>query len=270
MTSPSPLEIKVIYPLTAGARGVVRSAPRSVATVGTGGARRLGLLSLTAALLLYYLVWWQVDPFIYRTLIMKTPIPGLDLSRAPGMLQSTGGDNGLSDADTSTGPRISGLAAVKTMGAASYLWLSVSTVAAFALALSAGAAIGNRLPSAWRRKWLILAAGALLALLWAGYDIFSHYGWKYPPDHLRWIIGGIVVFVLIVGLAIGARARLFSRLAAVVLLVSAMGSAVGLYLWGQCGALEAAYHSWWFILLVFAVHSCYGWVLWPLSARWAR
>jgi hypothetical protein len=270
MTSSSPLDIKVLYPLTAGARGVVRSTPRTALPARAGGARRLGLLNLAAAFVLYYLVWWQVDPFIYRTLIMKTPIPGLDLTRAPGMLQSAGAENGALGSGEPSGPRISGLTAVKTMGAVSYLWLGATTTAAFALALASGAGLGVRIGPAGRRQWIILCIGALLALLWTGYVVLSRYGWKYPPDHLRWWIGGAALLTLLVGMTIGARSRRPHRVAAALLLASACGSAVGLYLWGQCGALDAVHHTWWFILFVFLIHSSYGWVLWSLSARWAR
>lgn len=272
----TPLEIKVVYPLSARGRSVSRPVRAAVRPVSASGALRLGLLNILVAGLLYYAAWWQADPFIFRTLMMKTPLPmpGFDLSHMSSMFKSQPAELNeppVVEATITTIYNIGGIAAAKTMGSVAYTWLTLSTGAALALALAGGASLGSRLDPSWRRKWTILVGGGALVILWLVYDTATSYGWKYPVNYSRWGAGAIVAFAVLVGLVISARSRALSRLAAVALLLSAIGSGVGIYLWGQCGALEGTYSSIPFIVGVFVVHSLYGWLLWwPLSTRWGR
>ncbi len=267
----TPLEIKVVYPLSARGRSVSRPVRAAVRPVSSGGALRLGLLNILVAGLLYFVAWWQVDPFIFRTLMMKTPLPGVDLSRMSSMIKPQPADGDEPPAAVAApNPNIGGMAAAKTIGSVAYTWLTLSTGAALALALAGGASLGSKLDPSWRRKWTILVGGGALVILWLLYDTAMSFGWKYPVNYSRWGAGAFVAFAVLVGLVISAKSRALSRLAAVVLLLSAIGSAAGIYLWGQCGALEGTYSSIPFILGVFFIHSLYGWLLWPLSARWGR
>ncbi|MCH7996056.1 MAG: hypothetical protein IIB57_16645, partial [Planctomycetes bacterium] len=84
---------------------------------------------------------------------------------------------------------------------------------------------------------------------------------------LRAGIAGLVLVSALIGLAIGTRVRGFSRMAAVMLLVSAIGSVVGLYLGNLAGAIESAQSSMLFLALVFFVHSFWGWVLLLAGSR---
>jgi hypothetical protein len=133
---------------------------------------------------------------------------------------------------------------------------------------------------------LILAPGLAIGLaftvyrLWPQSDVKSGqdnkllehvvqslYGMKYSPAQLRMWMGGLVLLALSIGMAVSGRVRGLTRLAAVTVILAAVGSAVGMWLWSQCGALEAGQASVMVLALVFVAHSAWGWVLWPLSRR---
>ena len=96
---------------------------------------------------------------------------------------------------------------------------------------------------------------------------WQDYGLKYRPDHFRFGMAGFVVTVAAIGITIGRGARMLTRLAAAMVILSAVASVVGLYLGAECGAIDPARSSMAFLALVFAIHSLWGWVLLPVSSR---
>jgi hypothetical protein len=159
------------------------------------------------------------------------------------------------------------------MGVTAYSWLTLATIASCALALAGGAALGRVGGRAWRISGTILLVGVVGGLAWAGYGVWKEFGMEYPPNYLRAGMGGLALLIALLGLAVGRGARGLSYFAAFALLVSAAGSAVGVYMWVLCGAItseELPVTLVLFMALIFTVHSFWGWALLPLTARLGR
>ncbi len=82
----------------------------------------------------------------------------------------------------------------------------------------------------------------------------------------------VVVFALM-GLIIRRGEKRLTRLAAIILIVSAAGSALGLYIGAHYDAFESEqlflpFVA--FLAVVFVIHSFWGWVLLPLASRISR
>jgi hypothetical protein len=206
----------------------------------------------------------------------KTPIVGVDAEAAAGALfpaLATGAETAPtlpSEEEPVDTPKFVGKTATIIIVAAGYAWLTISTIAACALALSAGAAFGRAGGPPIRQFGVILAGGGALLLAWLAFDILSEYDRGFPPSYLRAWMAGLVCLSALIGLAIGRGVRGLTRLAAVTVILAAVGTAVGLYFGGQCGAISAERSTPLILLLAFIVHSLYGWILLPLSFRLAR
>lgn len=312
------MEIKVVYDASKrhGGKTIVRSSPIRPGRRARGGVVLVSLLNLAVAGTMYYATWWRVDPFLYITMIKKTPLPldfgssGFFVSR-PKRVQ-TSPDSGatsdksegaLGDAPNANGSppeaktqdqfesqpegvRWGGKTAQVMIPAAAYGWLTLATAGACMLALAGGAGVGAAGGKKLRRVGWILAPGLAIGLaftvyrLWPQSDVKSGqetkllehlvqslYGMKYSPVQLRMWMGALAFLSLSIGMAIGRRVRVLTRLAAVTIILAAVGSAMGVWLWSQCGALEAGQASVMVMVLVFVAHSAWGWVLWPLSRR---
>ena len=279
MNSTPPLNIKVVYSVSKRQR-----KPRRVSY--GGGTKRgrllwlLGLLNLVAAGGLYYGSWWPVDKELYLKLMLHTPLPGVDLDAASDLM----GDRGAPDSGApqsqlepetapsagqspSEGSRFSGRTTQVVMVATVYSWLTLVTVAASALALSAGSALGRAGGPFGRRVGLILLLGTVLALGWGACSVWIDYGMGYPPNHLRIGMGGLVLLAALLGLAIGRGTRGLTYLAAIMLILSAAGSAVALYLGAMCDAVGPERATLQFLALIFVIQSLWGWVLLPPASR---
>ncbi len=286
MTS-TPLEVQVIY--SAGSRGRKRRG-RVVHTrrVGGFGLVLLGLLNLAAAGGLYYWTWWKVDKEIYLKLMMYTPIKGLDANVSSGFLVPKG-TKGKATGNTpvkvpatravkapapaaaeSVAARYQGDTAQVVMGATSYSWLALASVAMCSLAASAGAAFGRRGGSRWRLVAGLLALGFAAGLGWLGYQTWMEYGGAYPPRYFRFGMGAVVGIALLLGMGIVRRVRRWTLLAGLAIILSAAGSVVAIYLGQQCGAYTAAYVTPKFLGTVFGIQSAWGWVLLPVAWRMSR
>jgi hypothetical protein len=275
MTSPSPLEIKVVFDGTAkpGKRGK---------TIPAAARRRrpniliISLVNLLVAGLLCYVIWWPADRFIGERIILNTPLD-LDADAAaeamfPGLASNppTVDDGEQPPEDEEEPPTITGKTARLVIIVTSFSWLTLSTIACCILALAGGAALGRIGGSTWRRIGVILSCGAVLGLAWAVYDVWSEYGIAYPLDKKRAGMLALVLLSALIGLAIGRAPRGLSRLGAVVLIIAGVGSVVGLFLGKLCGAVEPEYSSLLFLLIVFFVHSIWGWIMFPLASRIER
>src|SRR3990172_2018373 len=85
MTTSAPLEVKVIFDASSrGRRRPTRRVSHSPRVSRSSPWIVLGLLNFLAAGGLYYATWWRVDPFIYMTLMLKTPVD-MDLNMAAGI-----------------------------------------------------------------------------------------------------------------------------------------------------------------------------------------
>ena len=81
-------------------------------------------------------------------------------------------------------------------------------------------------------------------------------------------MGGLLALSTTLGLALNARARLLGRLAAVSTIVAAIGTVLALYFGHQSGAIPADQAKAGFMLAAFAIHSAWGWIVWPVTSRW--
>lgn len=269
-TVTAPLEIRVVYPLTSRQRAAIKAGrPAPVVSRSVAQPWRLGLLSLIMAGVYCYVMCWPVYSFVYVQLAMKAPIPAQYLAPPPGKQSELAGSilEGLSSqpAGAADPNRTFQQMLVQASG-----WGVLTTLAIIALVVSAGAVLGQRFESGARRKFAILTIGGVLALLWGGYDLFTRSNWEAMLPSLRGGMIGVGVVSLLAGLAVARHGKFLSRLASIMLIVSAIGSAVVVYLWGQAGAIDPAYRGLFYVGLAFVIHSAYGWLLWPMSARWAQ
>lgn len=275
MSAVTPLDIKVIYPIS-GRRS--RPARPMRASAGSSAATRsltIGVVTAIVAGGLCFATWWPIDRMIYRTLMWKAVIPSnqmaviLDaLSRprpgdpAPPAAAPTKVDSSATDAATRT---------MKRVGEVGYAWLAMSTIGYCVTAMAAGVCVSGASRTNRRRIWVILMFGALAFFAFNIWDVWKTSGMSYDPRTLRYGMASLGGIALLIGLVIGVRARLFATIAGLTLVAAAIVSVVSVQLWGQCGALEPQHHSLGFMCLVFAAHSLYGWLLiFPLSARLPR
>ena len=298
--SSAPLDIKVVYSArTSGKpRRAGRRATPAASRPRTWSWAALGLMNLLVAAGFYYATWWEVDPFLYITATWKAPIPGVNVNAAAGLLglgdapvpkqqpsgtvvpaapQSADGDPlartpGVTAQRTPAFQRPTGITRNAALfGGAMYGWLTLSTVSYSLLAVAAGATLARAGAGAWRRKWVILLGGALLAVAYIVFDTSVRFGWKFPPDHLRWMMGTLVVVGALLGLSMARWPRGFTRIAAAGTILAAAGSVAGLIALKQCDALEKPeYGTIPALAMIFAIHSIYGWLLLPISSRIGR
>ena len=276
MSTARPLDIKVIY--SASSRRPRRRG-QSIAGRSKSPAAwwaLVGAFSLIPACGLTYATWWPVDKFVYMTFAWKTPVLGVDADAAaramfPGLTAGAGTEPNPSADEKPDGPqKYVGETATFIIGITAYSWLTLSTIAAGVLALSAGVAFGRVGGTQVRRVGVILAVGGALILAWIAFDILTEYDRGFPPSYLRAWMASLVGISVLIGMAIGRGVRGLTRFAAVTLILAGVSTAVAIYLGGQCGAISAERSTLLIMLLAFAIHSLYGWILLPISSRLAR
>lgn len=233
----------------------------------------VGLFCVLLSAGAYYGTWWKADPFIYMTLMWKTPLPGVDLNAVartfPGA-EENGGAPAARRRTVSVAAPSAALNTARLMGTAAYGWLTASTASALVAALAGGAAWGAALRGRLRRVGVILAGGATLGLAFAVYMALVRYGLRYPPDTLRSGMGYLGGYCLLIGFAIAGRARGLARLASFSILLAAACTAAGLLLWRQAGALDGVMATTGFIVVASLGHALAGVVLWLASSRLTR
>jgi hypothetical protein len=242
----------------------------------------LGILNLIVAGALYYGIWWQVDPFLAVSMFLKTPIvtdvPEAELSAAVSQMLGMPIDvkpqtppEPVAEPEAHR-PRWSGSTTQKIIPGAAYAWLSLATIGCCAVALAGGATLGASAgPGNLKRVvGLFLLLFFIGGLAYGGFVMFTRYRTGYPVEYLRAGMGGLALGAAALGLALSPRGRglrRVTRLASYALVVSATASAVGVYLWGQSGAMEPQYAAPAMLALIFAAHSAWGWLLLLLSFR---
>jgi hypothetical protein len=184
-------------------------------------------------------------------------------------------ERSTTDAPESSEPltmRWSNSTSQKVIPAVGYGWLTLATIGCCAVALAAGASIasGLRTRSGARIIGLLIVLFLIGGLTYGAYVGFTRYLVGYPVEYLRYGMGGLALLAGAIGLAIspqGRGLRRVTRLAACLLIISAVASAVGVYLWRQAGAIEPQYATAAMLALIFAAHSAWGWVLFIFSFR---
>ncbi len=266
MTS-APLEVKVIYDSSSG-RGK-RATVVTRTRVANSRWLVVGLLNLLLAGALYYGTWWRVDrEVLYPKMIMKSTIPGVDLSQVALALGPK----------KARRPQPPPPAAVATtidtetiqLWVVCYSWLTLATIAYGALALSAGSLLGRWRGDSSRRIGVILTVATASGLGLTAYIVLSKHGMSYPTGALRWAMGGLGGLMLCLGLAIASHVRGLAKLASIALLLSAIGSGLGLVMFGKIDAVPKEQTTVTFVGMVFVIHSLWAWILWPVSSRLPR
>jgi hypothetical protein len=294
--------------LTAPRRGRARfgsrTGSRAAGTIAPSTAIGVSLAHVLVGAVLFYVTWWQVDPYFSPIMAMKTPLPlspdevdaasqiflpQSDAAARPrgrvrhtppsaprdsapenaGSQDTRAGESAGSRGEDSGLPnprRFSAEVARIMIPATMYGWLTLSSVSVGLLALAAGATLP--LPRGGARTGVALLGAALLAfLLWRGYAVWREAGVGFSVPAVRWGIAGAGAAALLIGATFGCGGRSATRVAAGVLILAAAGSVLALYFGRRCDALEPGYTDPVFLTIVFAVHSFYAWLLLPLSSR---
>ncbi len=275
MPSAPALDIKVIY-TSSRRRRRGRWVPRAGGPTARSRLLLLGVVNLIAASGLYYGTWWVADPELRIKIIFHTPLAGVDSGMTAGALVPP--ESKLRPVQTSGRvERISGATAgVQGVTSDAILfvgtaigWEVLATLAACALALSGGTLLGRAGGPAWHRGVLILGLLTLAALGWAALGLWTKYE-RLTPDLLRYGVAVLVVLVALTGLALRRGEKLLTYLAAIAVILSAVGSVVALcigYRYGAVNPAELPIPFVIFLTLVFALHSLWGWILLPLASR---
>jgi len=277
MSTDTSLDIRVVFDATGRRRPGKTASParrRSRAVVWV----TLGVLNCVAAGSAYYVTWWQVDPFLYMTFIMHSPLPGVQLSdvdtafaQAPGApLGGPVSSGDKAEADASSHQRFVGQQAAELIGAAAYSWLAIATAGAIALALAGGSLLGSAGGKRLRRVGLILLLGCAALLGFGVFRTLSAFGGEYPPRHLRIGMGAVTALALLLGLTIGRRTESLTRLAGVITILGGAVTAAALYVGHLCGAIAAEQAAPMFLGLSFVAVSAWGWLLVLVGTRWTR
>ncbi len=144
------------------------------------------------------------------------------------------------------------------IGGSAYTWLTFATLACCAIAASGGASPSRAGGGPLRVLGVMGTCIGLLALAWAGYQVWAEYGFTYRPTHLRVGMSLLVALAGCAGLIFARRVRRLTRFAAVLLILSATVSVCGLYLGALAGAIQPEQSSVTFLVKIFIIHSLYG------------
>jgi hypothetical protein len=281
MTSTEELDIKVIYSASSSGRRpprrrAGRRKPRStlLRLLWVVAVALIGVLTLAAAGGVIYGAWWPGERLITPIVVMKTPVVPLTdrelaalaalfgVRHQPGSRPSIRTHSTASQQNEEEMPRFTGIAAQRIILGTASGWLILATAGACLLSLSAGAMWSLPRGSAIRRIVIFLALVGLVTVGIYGYIAWREY---YPMSYYRWGMVALVGVTWLLGLGVGRGGRRLSRVAAIVLILGGAGTAAGLYLGHQCGAIGPELASPAFLAKAFVVHSSWGWLLLPLS-----
>lgn len=264
----APFEIKVVYDASRRRRGTtVRTT--SVHKSGSANAGLLlgALLNLLVAGVMYYAVWWMADPFLYFTMMTKTPVdlPSSVVADPLGIGGPTDSATAEPESVPADTPESASTWSTKTaqsvIGATAYGWLVLATASACAVALAGGAWLG-----AVGGHWVRVAGFMGLLVVIGGVGFFAYRIWAehemmFKPRQLRIGMGWLTLLVALLGLAVAARARGVTKLAAIVVLIASVSTPLGLWLWNMFGALEPQFAQWPWLAGGLGIHAVWGLVL---------
>ena len=280
MSSSTVPEIKVIYSASGKTTRAVR--PRSAGAVSLYPIL-VGFMGLLVAMVMFYATWWPLEKHVGTTMIMKAPMP-LSPAQADALSRAiSGGEPKPIRRGRGTAPRLNadeasvpvaapghkyqGITAINVICKTPYYWQALTSVAFCVLALAAGGAWSASSAGGLKFGARVLAGLTLVGiLLYAGY-VWHTYERAWPMFAIRYVIAGLMGLALLLGVGFGRGGRRLNFVAGVLLILAAGGSAAGLHLWTQAGALTGFQATLAFMVLVFCIHSAYGWLLLLLARR---
>ena len=238
----------------------------------------LGMLNLSAASGLFYAGWWPIDDWMSFNLILHTPfMPAGNMDQmakifgaAPSKVNRPPREDTSPEISETTsilkrtpwkidigGGMRKGIWATR----AAYGWQALAVLAVGALAVAGGAAVGGAAGGGWRRLGGIAGIASTLALGSWCYYVWTTKGMGFSIADGRYAIGGLAVVGGFAGLAMGGHINGLTRLAGVAVILSSMGTGVGLWLGACCEVVKEEPATLGFMLKAFAIHSVYGWML---------
>ena len=267
MSTAATLDIKVVYDVRSRRRRGRRAAP---APRGRRGLSLvvIGLVSLSVAASLYYGTWWRADPELRLKLLMHTPLPGVDVGQAAAALGPSSAAAPSAPKPASSSTPAARKHAIWFVGTA-LGWEVFCTLAACALALAGGAQLGRVSTSSWRAAGMALGFAVLCFAGWKAYGLWVQYH-RFVPDQIRVDVGVVVLIFTLIGAWIARWARGLTLLAAILLILSACGSVLGLYVASHYGAVQPSELPFSLLplaALIFVTQSLWGWILLFLSRR---
>ncbi len=258
---------------------VVFDAARTPAL--TGGRRAglilAGLLNIAVATGVFYAGWWPIEEWLSVKLMTRVPImpaneweqiakffgavPRPGEAPAAAIVRESGADD---DSVWNRTPfpvefhsaRVRILAPVTAYG-----WQTLAALSMFFLALAGGRSLGrgggHRLRSLTKwPAWLLLPALlGWMAWIWHTKDT------GFSIDDGRMAIGGVALLLLLSGIASGRHTRGWNRAAAVMLLLSALSTGVGLWIGACSDVVTGRYAGLGPMLEAMGIHGAYGVIL---------
>ncbi len=272
--STAPFEIKVVYDATRrkGRGAVVRTshgrAARASGLLFAAGA----ILHLAVAGSMYYVTWQVADPFLTRTMLTKTPLTvpakfaanpfgiGRSMPTDPDAAKGIAPEEAPSN-ETEPSQRWTGKTAQWLVPATAFGWLTLTAAASFAVALSAGTWLGLSTRGRLRILARIAALLLLVALGFAAWRLWVEYGFGFKVEHLRAGMAGVTLLFVLIGFTASGFVRGLTKFAAIAVILAAVGTAAGIWLWTQCGALDVQYAAWPKLAAAFGIHATWGLIL---------
>lgn len=268
------LDVKVVY--SASSRGGRRRKRVHATPTRSSRLLLLGLINLIAAGSLCYGVWWWQDSYLRVKLLLYTQMPGADPDAVSRFFDEkapagTAAQGVVRRIPPTSGGSVPWKRALKAgfFPATVIGWEILATAAACALALSGGTLVSRGGSGTWRRGGIWLA---LLGLAGAGYALYALWGryGRVNPIVIRTTVTGFVVVTALIGLIWRNRERGLAYLAAILLILSAAGTAGGLHVAARYHAVPPEQATPQFLAIAFGVHSVWGWVLLMAASRIAR
>jgi hypothetical protein len=269
----APFEIKVVYDATQRTRrgAVVRStSARSARAPGTALALG-GLLNFAIAGIMYFVTWQMADPFLGTTMIKKTPMDvsakfaanpfGITSSPSLGAIEPESPPDQESLDEKSSVPRWGGKTAQWLVPVTAFGWLALTTAGGCAVALAGGSWLGHSAGGWFRRLGLLGTVILAVGLSLIGWKLWAEYKTGYKVEHLRYGMGGITLLFAFLGLAMVWSARGITKFAGITVILAALGTTLGIWLWTQSGALDLQYAAWPRLAAAFGIHAAWGVVL---------
>ena len=268
----APFEIKVVYDAARSKRRgtVVQTSSHAMARGSVNWLALGAVLNIAIAGAMYWTTWWKADPFLYLTMLKKTPMDvSPDFAANPFGFRSA---RRVSEPEVEPqpqetppaadgSPRWTGKIAQRLIPVTAYAWLTFTTAGVFAVGMAGGAWLG-----ALGGHWIRVCGFVGLLLLLCGlgyfaYQIWAKYEMMYQVWQLRVGMGLLTLLMALMGLALASRVRGITRLAGFSVLLAALGTVAGIWLWAQSGALDMPYARWQWLLRAFLVHGVWGFVL---------
>lgn len=257
-------------------------------TLGRSRGRRaliaiLGAANLAAAAALYYVAWWPIDNWMVETYLLEAPfVPASEMAQFARLFRINPAEvrNGAADSAQLPPPpveppalnslpapwldrtpwriRIPGRYQAPLTTVAMYGWLTLAALAVWTLALAGGACVGAA--GGWRIRSVgkvVAPVGVVALAAWGAY-VWVTKQTQFSVDDGRLAIAGVAAVCALAALASGRHPVGWVRVAAIMVILSAMGTAAGLWLAACCDTLSGERASLGFMLKASALHAAFG------------